>query len=44
MPEPVFTAELLRETLLVDGKYENLVVLAILDWEWRARQECGTWA
>ena len=35
---------LLREPLLVNGKYENLVVLAILDWEWRARQECHTWA
>ena len=35
---------LLRETLLVNGEYENLVVLAILDWEWRARQECHTWA
>lgn len=29
---------LLRDTIFVDGKYENLVVLAILEGEWRERQ------
>ncbi len=32
---------LLRETILVDGVYENLVVLGILEWEWRAMQKEG---
>ena len=32
---------LLRETILVDGKYENLVVLGILEDEWRERQKEG---
>ncbi len=30
---------LLRETILVEGRYENLVVLGILDREWRALRE-----
>ena len=30
---------LLRETILVDGKYENLVVLGILEDEWRERNK-----
>ncbi len=30
---------LLRETLFVDGKYENLVVLGILEDEWRERNK-----
>ena len=30
---------LLRETLFVDGKYENLVVLGILENEWRERNK-----
>lgn len=30
---------LLRDTIFVDGKYENLVVLGILEDEWRARRD-----
>lgn len=30
---------ILRDTIFVDGKYENLVVLGILDREWRALRE-----
>ncbi|MBQ3862879.1 MAG: GNAT family N-acetyltransferase, partial [Schwartzia sp.] len=30
---------LLRETMLVNGKYENLVILAILDREYFARKK-----
>ena len=30
---------LLRETILVNGKYENLVVLGILEDEWRERNK-----
>ncbi len=26
-----------REAMLIDGRYESFVVLAMLDWEWRAR-------
>ncbi len=29
----------LRDTIFVDGKYENLVVLGILEGEWRERQK-----
>lgn len=32
---------LIRETLLTDGKYENLVILGMLDREYMARREAG---
>ena len=32
---------LLRDTIFVDGKYENLVVLGILEDEWRERHKEG---
>ena len=32
----------MRETILVNGTYENLVMLGILDREWRALQKEAT--